>query len=532
MADIGQQFQHKLIGNLILEHIMDIVETKREDNPLPKGIKQCQGTSPKARPTTNNKIKNHREERLLRLREEKARWSCSSSSDLARYSSIVETCLHPKQPHPRLWQNLVLGETGLGRDSETGAIAASYDWWDLKLMRHPGCAKFRDKPLPLEDEMRILFGSNTATGEHKYTPSLGFLPAALGVRITPNVDPKNIDALLDDDDEIQELVHPTESLQKRRANNSVAKKTIPKGKKVLKAGNFCHQMSGSATSRLEACLQQINSTDSASSPSVQRSVDIPTLKEAADTLNELPEFKDDSDDIYDEDSYNDDEYGDPFKVNEYREGSSDPIPRHNYGSSWRRATAEAILNIHNETYMGEEPCRTSAFTGAKWIAELNVGHPKRMYQAFRMSKTNFLALCELLESRYGLREAERISVQEQVTIFLWIVGQRANNRSAQERFQRSGETISRRFHHVLDALNRIGLDHGHGLAKKCTRKYEIVKDTFHIFSSRIQQQQYTIATIAENSSNIQQQQYNATTVAEFSDHNAKAMAVHKVRIAK
>lgn len=79
--------------------------------------------------------------------------------------------------------------------------------------------------------MRILFGSNTATGEHKYTPSSGFLPTAPGVKMTPNVDPENIDALLEDDDEIQELVHPTESLKKRRAKSSVANKTIGKGKK-------------------------------------------------------------------------------------------------------------------------------------------------------------------------------------------------------------------------------------------------------------------------------------------------------------
>ncbi|KAI8531272.1 hypothetical protein RHMOL_Rhmol11G0123600 [Rhododendron molle] len=69
-----------------------------------------------------------------------------------------------------------------------------------------------------------------------------------------------------------------------------------------------------------------------------------------------------------------------------------------------------------------------------------------MYQSFHMSKTNFFALYELLETRYGLEEGERISVQEQVAIFLWIVGQRANNRNAQERFQHSGETIFKRFH--------------------------------------------------------------------------------------
>lgn len=59
-------------------------------------------------------------------------------------------------------------------------------------------------------------------------------------------------------------------------------------------------------------------------------------------------------DIYDEeDGKNDNEYGDPYSVNEYEEGSSDHIPRHNSGWSIRRATAEAILNIHDETYIGK-----------------------------------------------------------------------------------------------------------------------------------------------------------------------------------
>ncbi|KAH7839963.1 hypothetical protein Vadar_010706 [Vaccinium darrowii] len=96
----------------------------------------------------------------------------------------------------QLWQNLVLSENGLGRDLDTSAIAASDDWWDLKLT-------FCDKPLSLEDEMHILFGSNTTTGEHKYTPSSRFLSAAPGVWIKPNVNLENIDAFLEDDDEIQ-----------------------------------------------------------------------------------------------------------------------------------------------------------------------------------------------------------------------------------------------------------------------------------------------------------------------------------------
>ncbi|XP_058217503.1 uncharacterized protein LOC131328594 [Rhododendron vialii] len=131
----------------------------------------------------------------------------------------------------KLWKNLVLGESGLGKDPDTGAITASDEWWELKLMRHPDCYKFKLKPLTLEEEMRILFGSNT----------------------------------------------------KQVAVDGFATKK-GKGKK------------GTVTSRLEACMQQIcDSTDSASSPSVQRvAAEIPTMKECANKLSELREFNEDA----------------------------------------------------------------------------------------------------------------------------------------------------------------------------------------------------------------------------------------------
>ncbi|XP_058211720.1 uncharacterized protein LOC131323900 [Rhododendron vialii] len=146
-------------------------------------------------------------------------------------------------------------------------------------MCHPECIKFKEKPLPLEEEMRILFGSNTATGEHMHTPSSGSVPAAPKER-TINLEVDNIDALLDDDVEVQELMHALENVsKKRRVDGSATKKG--KGKK------------GTMGSRLEACMQQIcDSTDSASSPSsVHRAApNIPTIKECSEKLSLLPEF--------------------------------------------------------------------------------------------------------------------------------------------------------------------------------------------------------------------------------------------------
>ena len=45
-----------------------------------------------------------------------------------------------------------------------------------------------------------------------------------------------------------------------------------------------------------------------------------------------------------------------------------------------------------------------------------------------------------------------MSVEGQLAIFLKIVGENTSNRMAQERFQRSGDTISRAFNKVLDAM--------------------------------------------------------------------------------
>ncbi|KAF7129896.1 hypothetical protein RHSIM_Rhsim10G0146800 [Rhododendron simsii] len=165
-------------------------------------------------------------------------------------------------------------------------------------------------------------------------------------------------------------------------------------------------------------------------------------------------------DIYDEENWdNYDPYGgDPYDGDPYDtgEGSSHPRPRR--ANARMRRAAVGICQLHHDTYMCKEPCHTSALTGQAWVTELQEGNPKRMYQSFRMSKMNFFSLVYQLEHNYGLQVSERISVAEQVAIFLWIMGQRANNRNAQERFQRSGETISRQFHNVLNALNAMAID--------------------------------------------------------------------------
>jgi hypothetical protein len=81
--------------------------------------------------------------------------------------------------------------------------------------------------------------------------------------------------------------------------------------------------------------------------------------------------------------------------------------------------------------------------GAEYIRELLSSHPKRIYDVLRMKKDTFLDLCQWLKEYTALNSSWRISIEEQVAMFLWTVNYSASNRQVQERFQHSNETVSR-----------------------------------------------------------------------------------------
>ncbi|PWA84262.1 hypothetical protein CTI12_AA156340 [Artemisia annua] len=73
----------------------------------------------------------------------------------------------------------------------------------------------------------------------------------------------------------------------------------------------------------------------------------------------------------------------------------------------------------------------------------------------RMSIPAFSKLCELLETKGGLRNSKHMLVDEQVAMFLHTLAHNEKNRIIVNRFQRSGETISRYFKLVLDVVCRL-----------------------------------------------------------------------------
>ncbi|KAJ8533606.1 hypothetical protein K7X08_006930 [Anisodus acutangulus] len=116
----------------------------------------------------------------------------------------------------------------------------------------------------------------------------------------------------------------------------------------------------------------------------------------------------------------------------------------------------ALVGEYAVKNLCKEPCRSSELTGHAWVQEILQGNPTHCYEMFRMIKHTFNLLCtELVE--HGLKSSNRMGVEEIVAMFLVVVGHGVGNRMIQERFQHSGETVSRHFHQVLHTCLKLSI---------------------------------------------------------------------------
>ncbi|KAI3458942.1 hypothetical protein Pfo_015605 [Paulownia fortunei] len=110
-----------------------------------------------------------------------------------------------------------------------------------------------------------------------------------------------------------------------------------------------------------------------------------------------------------------------------------------------------------ENHIVKEPCRDSMYQGHRFVMDVINGHHERCHQLFRMEKHVFLRLAKELQQINLLNDSRELSVEEQLAIFLMTIGHDERNRMLQERFQHSGETISRHFNTVLKALMNFSM---------------------------------------------------------------------------
>ncbi|XP_068308772.1 protein ALP1-like [Pyrus communis] len=110
-----------------------------------------------------------------------------------------------------------------------------------------------------------------------------------------------------------------------------------------------------------------------------------------------------------------------------------------------------------ENYIPKELSHALSSTGAKFIDEVLNGQNERCLENFRMDKHVFYKLCDILQGKGLLRHTNRIKIEEQLAMFLFIIGHNLRTRAVQELFRYSGETISRHFNNVLNAVMAISI---------------------------------------------------------------------------
>jgi hypothetical protein len=120
--------------------------------------------------------------------------------------------------------------------------------------------------------------------------------------------------------------------------------------------------------------------------------------------------------------------------------------------------------VHSSQHANKRAMHTSILTGQRWLDELLtgsqfrsifldilsdlcvsqcIGHPSRFRRQFGMQRFVFRKLLRELEHKCGLHNTKHVTSEEQLAIFLRIARTGMGNQEMQERFQRSGDTISK-----------------------------------------------------------------------------------------
>ena len=115
----------------------------------------------------------------------------------------------------------------------------------------------------------------------------------------------------------------------------------------------------------------------------------------------------------------------------------------------------AAAGYYYHNCVTKQPRLSISPSGSGFMTEVLNGDDDFCREMLRMDKHVFHKLCDNLRNRGMLRDTAGVMIEEQLAIFLNIVGHNERNRVIQERFQHSGETISRHFNNVLKAIKSL-----------------------------------------------------------------------------
>ena len=79
-------------------------------------------------------------------------------------------------------------------------------------------------------------------------------------------------------------------------------------------------------------------------------------------------------------------------------------------------------------------------------------HTKRSHNIIHMGPQAFIQSCQRIRQTGLVKDAYRSIVEEQLAKFLHIIGHNVKNQSVSFFFHRFGETVSRHFHNIMNAI--------------------------------------------------------------------------------
>jgi hypothetical protein len=122
------------------------------------------------------------------------------------------------------------------------------------------------------------------------------------------------------------------------------------------------------------------------------------------------------------------------------------------------ATAVILLGMyHCDKYMDRSAYRIPIESGYDWTMR-TLGHRTQCYRMFRMHNDVFYSLHTLLRQKYGLQSTRKMSSIEALAMFLWMCGAPQSMRQADNRFERSLATCSRKFDKVVSSVMKLAVD--------------------------------------------------------------------------
>ncbi|CAA7027026.1 unnamed protein product [Microthlaspi erraticum] len=113
------------------------------------------------------------------------------------------------------------------------------------------------------------------------------------------------------------------------------------------------------------------------------------------------------------------------------------------------AAAAGYLYYHS---LVNQPQSNSPRTMCRYLKDLLQGPVEDFREVLRMDKRLFRKLSETLREKGLLKDSPTVLVEEQVAMFLSIIGHNERIRVVQERFELCCETVSRHFNNVLKAV--------------------------------------------------------------------------------